>query len=399
MPSHDNQVIIIGAGPVGLVTALRLASFGIASTVLEAEPALAHDLRASTFHPPTLDMLDDYGISDELIARGLLCPSWQIRMHETGEFVAFDLSVLKNDTRHPYRLQCEQHKLCDILLARLANEPLVEVRFGTRLERIEQDDHGVLAHGVTAMGETQISGRMLVGADGSKSKVRQELGLSLMGKTYPETTILATTRFPFEAHLPTLAQVNYVWSGWGTYSLLRLPDLWRCSLYPEAGESIEDALTPQSIERKLQRIVPRDVAYEVEEIRAYKVHMRIVETYYRGRVALAGDAAHINSPSGGMGMNGGIHDAFALTEVIRNIWAGGDLGLLEGYTRSRRPIAADEILSQADENRGRMQERDEAKRRAMLAELQAIAADPDRLYQRMLRSSMIAGLRRAKELA
>jgi len=84
MPSHDNQVIIIGAGPVGLVTALRLASFGIASTVLEAEPALAHDLRASTFHPPTLDMLDDYGISDELIARGLLCPSWQIRMHETG---------------------------------------------------------------------------------------------------------------------------------------------------------------------------------------------------------------------------------------------------------------------------------------------------------------------------
>ena len=399
MTSHDNQVIIIGAGPVGLVTALRLAGFGIASMVIEAEPALAQDLRASTFHPPTLDMLDDYGVSDELIARGLLCPSWQIRMHETGEHVAFDLSVLKDDTRHPYRLQCEQHKLCDILLARLAGEPLVEVRFATRLERIEQDAAGVVAHLATAGGTERVSGRLMVGADGAKSQVRQELGLALAGKTYPETTILATTRFAFEDHLPDLARVNYVWSGWGTYSLLRLPELWRCSLYPEADESIEDALTPESVERKLQRIVPRDVPYEVDEIRAYRVHMRIVDSYHQGRVALAGDAAHINSPSGGMGMNGGIHDAFALTDIIRKIWQGGDLGLLEGYTRSRRPIAADEILAQADENRGRMQERDQSRRRAMLVELQAIAADRDKLHARMLRSSMIAGLRKAKELA
>jgi 3-(3-hydroxy-phenyl)propionate hydroxylase len=399
MAVHDNQVIIVGAGPVGLVTALRLAAFGIGVVVIEAEAGVSHDLRASTFHPPTLDMLDAYGVSDELIARGLICRSWQIRMHETGAHVAFDLSVLKNDTRHPYRLQCEQHVLCDILLARLAGAG-VEVRFGTRLTGIEQDETGVVAHVETAGGGAgRISGRLLVGADGAKSQVRQAMGLALVGKTYPETTILATTRFPFEAHLPDLAQVNYVWSDWGTYSLLRLPALWRCSLYPDAGESIEDALKPESVERKLQRIVPRGEPYEVEEIRAYKVHMRIVETYYRGRVALAGDAAHINSPSGGMGMNGGIHDAFALSDVIGKIWAGGSLALLEGYDRSRRPIAADEILGQADENRGRMQERDRAKRQAMLAELQAIAADPEKLHARMLRSSMIAGLRKAETLA
>jgi len=268
MSGYDNQVIIVGAGPVGLVTALRLAGFGIRSVVIEADAALMHDLRASTFHPPSLDMLDEYGISDELIAQGLLCHSWQIRMHETGEHVAFDLSVLKNDTNHPYRLQCEQYKLCEILLARLADEPLVEVRFGSRLERLMQDDDGVTAVCSTAAGELVLTGRMLVGADGARSAVREQLGLALEGKTYPETTVLATTRFPFEAHLPDLAQVNYVWSGWGTYSLLRLPDIWRCSLYPDVDESIEEALTPASIERKLQRIVPRDAPYEVEEIRA-----------------------------------------------------------------------------------------------------------------------------------
>jgi 3-(3-hydroxy-phenyl)propionate hydroxylase len=398
MAVHDNQVIIIGAGPVGLVTALRLADFGIPCVVLEAEAGLARDLRASTFHPPTLDMLDDYGLAAPLIARGLLCPSWQIRMHETGEHVAFDLSVLKDDTRHPYRLQCEQFKLCELLLERLAGEPLVEVRFGTRLERIEQDEAGVVAHCMSASGPERLTGRLLVGADGARSQVREALGLTLAGKTYPETTILATTRFAFEEHLPELAQVNYVWSQWGTYSLLRLPDIWRCSLYPEAGESIEEALTPQAVERKLQRIVPRDVPYAVEEIRAYRVHMRIVDSYHQGRVALAGDAAHINSPSGGMGMNGGIHDAFSLTRTISRIWRGADVSLLAGYTHSRRPIAADEILAQADENRGRMQERSPEKRRAMLAELQAIAADRQRLHARMLRSSMIEGLRKAREL-
>jgi 3-(3-hydroxy-phenyl)propionate hydroxylase len=398
MAIHDNQVIIVGAGPVGLVTALRLADFGIPALVLEAEPGLARDLRASTFHPPSLDMLDDYGLAAPLMARGLLCPSWQIRMHETGEHVAFDLSVLKDDTRHPFRLQCEQWKLCELLLERLAGEPLVEVRFGTRVEEVTQDEAGVVVQALGPTGMERISGRLLVGADGARSRVREAMDLTLDGKTYPETTVLATTRFPFEQHLPDLARVNYVWSGWGTYSLLRLPDIWRCSLYPEAGESIEEALTPASIERKLQRIVPRDVPYEVEEIRAYRVHMRIVDTYHQGRLVLAGDAAHINSPSGGMGMNGGIHDAFALTRFISEIWRGADVALLEGYTRSRRPIAANEILAQADENRGRMQERSPERRREMLADLQAIAADRTRLHARMLRSSMIEGLRKARAL-
>jgi 3-(3-hydroxy-phenyl)propionate hydroxylase len=189
--------------------------------------------------------------------------------------------------------------------------------------------------------------------------------------------------------------VNYVWKAGGTFSLLRLPGLWRCSLYPEHHESIEQAVEPSNVARKLQEIVPQVGGPRVEEIRPYRIHMRIADRYREGRVLLAGDAAHVNSPSGGMGMNGGIHDAFELVTTLIDVLNGAPVAHLDRYTRRRRPIAEQEILIQADRNRARMQERDPAKRRAMLTELQCIAADPKRAREHLLRTSMIAGLRRA----
>jgi 3-(3-hydroxy-phenyl)propionate hydroxylase len=135
----------------------------------------------------------------------------------------------------------------------------------------------------------------------------------------------------------------------------------------------------------------------VHEVRPYRVHRRIVSDYRVGRVVLAGDAAHVNSPSGGMGMNGGIHDAFNLTEKVREIWDGTGLEVLDRYTRQRRPVAADDILAQADRNRSRMQERDPERRRAMLAELRRTASDQVLAREYLLRSSMIEGLRRAAQ--
>ena len=396
MKKCDERVLIAGAGPVGLAAALRLDAFGIPCTVIEAEPALQRDLRASTFHPPTLDMLDDHGLAAPLIAMGRKCPTWQIRMHETHERAEFDLAVLGSDTRHPYRLQCEQFRLCELLAERLAVSAHVRFEWGTRLTGVAQTDRGVVVDALRGDVALQLSGRLLVGADGSRSRVREVLGLEFAGDTYPETTILATTTFPFQDHLPGLSNVNYVWTRSGTFSLLRLPALWRCSLYPDADEAIGDAILPASIERKLQRIVAQPRAYEVGEVRPYRVHRRIVSNYRVGRVALAGDAAHVNSPSGGMGMNGGIHDAFSLTEAIRAVWSGAGLEALDRYTRRRRPVAAEEILAQADRNRSRMQERDPDKRREMLAELQRTASDPVRAREYLLRSSMIEGLRRAE---
>lgn len=340
-------------------------------------------------------MLDEHGLAAPLIALGRKCPDWQIRIHETHERVVFDLGLLAADTRHPYRLQCEQFRLCELLAERLGRTPGVVLEWNTQVTGLQQDADGVQVQAVTGEAARQFSGRLLIGADGARSVVRGALGIEFAGKTYPETTILATTPFPFHDHLPGLSNVNYVWTREGTFSLLQLPSIWRCSLYPDADQSIDDAILPSCIERKLQCIVANPAPYEVHEVRPYRVHMRIASDYRVGRVVLAGDAAHVNSPSGGMGMNGGIHDAFNLSEKIRAVWNGAGLESLDLYTRQRRPVAAEEILVQADRNRARMQERDPAKRRELFVELQRTATDPVLARAYLLRSSMIEGLRQA----
>jgi 2-polyprenyl-6-methoxyphenol hydroxylase-like FAD-dependent oxidoreductase len=396
----EERVLIVGAGPVGLVAALRLAEAEIPVIVVEAAAAIQEDLRASTWHPPTLDMLDRHGLAGPLITQGLITPTWQVRLHNTAERAEFDLGVLKDDTRHPYRLQCEQHRLGRLIVERLKSDPHVDLQFSTRLADLTQHDEGVRAIVEDGTGVRALDAAWLIAADGARSAVRERLGIALEGETYPESTILATTHFAFHDHLAGLSNVNYVWADWGTFSLLRLPDLWRVSLYPEDGETIEQALAPEAIERKLQRIVPKVGRYDVLEVRPYRIHRRIVASYRQGRVVLAGDAAHLNSPSGGMGMNGGIHDAFNLTDKLIEVLRGraGD-DLIDLYARQRRPVALEEILKQADRNRARMQERDPQRRRQALAELQAIAADPARARAYLLKSSMIEGLRQATAIA
>lgn len=399
MRAIDNQVIIVGAGPVGLTAAMRLNAFGIPCTVLEKGRDIPDDLRASTFHPPTLDMLDAYGFADGLLAQGRICPSWQIRMHDTHEKAEFDLSLLKDVTRHPYRLQVEQFRLCILIRDALLSAPNVEMRFGAEVTGLAQDGNGVR---VTIGGEDSadvVTGRYLIAADGARSRIREQLGFTFEGVTYPETTVLATTRFPFEEHLPGLSNVNYIWAKDGTFSLLHLPNKWRCSLYPDKGQSYDDLMKPEVVNAKMQRIVPRDQPYDVIDVRDYRVHMRIAQTYRRGRVLLAGDAAHINSPSGGMGMNGGVHDAFALTEALQKVWNGEGDAHLDAYSSIRQAIAAEDILKQADKNRARMQERDPQRRREMFEALQKTANDPDLAREHLLRSSMIAGLEKAAKAA
>ena len=395
----NTDVVIAGGGPVGLCLALLLAEAGLDVTVLEAEAVPSRDLRASTFHPPTLDMLDGLGITPTLLAAGLPCPHWQVRLHPTGDRAVFDLAAIAADTRHPYRLQCEQWKLSDALRARL--EGRVATLSATGLTAFTQDEAGVTIEAHGPAGPSAIRARFLVGCDGARSTVRAGLGLAFEGETYPETTILATTLFPFQDHLPDLSNVTYCWrEDAGNFSLLRVPGRWRVSIYPREDAPIEDQMTAEALDASLQAIVPRPQPYDVLECRPYRVHMRMAASYVIGRVALAGDAAHVNSPAGGMGLNGGIHDAFELAAALAESLRGAPHApLLDRYDRRRRPIARDEIMAQADRNRSRMRERDPARRRALLTDLQAIAADPARLRAHLLRTSMIDGLRRAAAIS
>ena len=394
----QRPVLIAGGGPVGLCAALRLGHHGIPCVVLEGAASVPRDLRASTFHPPTLDMLEPYGITARLLAAGLKAPTWQVRWHTTGEFAAFDLGVLAAHTAHPYRLQCEQWKLAEYLLEHICAElPHVQVQMGWRLASFSQHADGVSVCAINADGDEQLlEGACLIGADGARSVVRSALGLEFDGHTFPETTVLATTPFPFHDHIADLSHINYCWAEGGTFSLLRLPQLWRVSLYPTEGESDTDATSATSVQAKMQKILPRSQPYEVLEVRPYRIHQRVVKSYVHGRVVLAGDAAHVNSPSGGMGMNGGIHDAFNLADKLHRIQAGEGAELLQLYERQRRPVALKHVLEQSGRNRARMQERDPARRRAALTGLQHTAADPKRAEAYLLETSMFTGLREAE---
>ena len=396
--------MIAGAGPVGLCAALALADAGVSVQVFEAGDAITEDLRASTFHPPTLDMLERYGVTAELLAQGLVCPHWQIRIHPSGERAVFDLAVLRDDTAHPYRLQCEQYKLSRILLTRLASYPHAKVEFGAQVTGLAQDADGVNTTVKTTGGEQTLRSKYVIGADGARSMARQTIGAAFEGETYPETTILATTKFAFEDALEGLSHVSYCWrEGAGNFSLLKVPGRWRVSIYPPEGMEAEDALADGQIEAALQAIVLKATPYDVMEKRAYRVHQRVASRYGAGRIWLAGDAAHLNSPAGGMGMNGGIHDALNLGEklvrILRNDIASATAGeLLSLYERQRKPVAQDQIIAQAGANRARMKERNPAKRLEALHALQAITEDPIRLRAHLRRTSMMDGLQQAAAL-
>ena len=146
---------------------------------------------------------------------------------------------------------------------------------------------------------------------------------------------------------------------------------------------------------RLQGLAPSATGYDIREARAYRIHKRIVPNYRIGRVMLAGDAAHLNAPTGGMGMNGGIHDAMNLTYKLARVLRGESPDLLDLYTRQRRPVALEEIIQQADANRKRMEDRSPDRRRAILAEMKSITADRTRHVAWLMKSSMIAGLDRA----
>ena len=152
-------------------------------------------------------------------------------------------------------MQCEQSKLVDFLLARLASHyPQVRVCFGHRVTALEQHADSVMMVCGASAGGQRFTARHAVGCDGARSAVRKQLGLGFEGETFPENVILAATDFPFHDHVPNLSHINYCWKDDGTFSLLRLPNLWRVSLYPDQGESAEAALAElQAIARDPER--------------------------------------------------------------------------------------------------------------------------------------------------
>jgi 3-(3-hydroxy-phenyl)propionate hydroxylase len=398
MPAND-RVLISGAGPVGCSAALYLAQRGIPVTLIEAAGELPEDLRASTFHPPTLDMLDELGVIDQLLEEGIVCPIWQYRDTREGVVANWDLGVLKGDTDHPYRIQCEQYKLTRIIVAELEKMDNVDVRFMVRATGTSQDDKGVTLSVDTPEGPEELKGRYLIAADGASSVIRVTQGIDFPGLTFPELWLCTSTEFKFEEHFEDLAPIAYIADPDFWFVFVRVPGLWRLLLPSRVGETSESLVTDETVQERMHQVCPKTGDYDTYHRTAYSVHQRVAETYRRGRVFLAGDSAHINNPLGGMGMNGGIHDAINLSEKLVRVWNGeADDRELDRYDAQRRPIAVDYVQKTTIRNKQMLEETDAEIRQAKHDELRAMAADPIKARDYLLQSSMITTLRDAETI-
>ena len=393
------HVLIAGAGPVGMMSALALGRAGIRVTLLESAAGLNRDLRASTFHPPTLDMLAKYGLTSSLIEQGLVARFTQQRDRTQGVIAEFDLSQLAGLTDHPFRLQCEQWKLTDLILAQLTQLPHVSVEFDSRVESVSQTANSVSVHIRQGDQLQTLHGDYLIGADGAWSAVRTQLGIAFEGYTYPERFLVVSTPFEYADHMPQLSYVNYCSDPHEWCVLLRVPTLWRVLFPTKEDETDEQVLTDESVQTRLQRLLPQSEDYTVVHRTLYKVHQRVAQHFRQGRVFLAGDAAHINNPLGGMGMNGGIHDAMNLCEKLTAVLLqGAHTEVLDLYEKQRRTIAIEYINASTARNKKEIEERDPVLRQKNYDELRALAADPASSLAYLRKTSMIDALERAKAL-
>jgi len=394
----EQRVIIVGAGPTGLTAALFLVHAGIPVVVLESRKELYEDPRAATFHPPTLEMYAESGVTQRLHDLGILCPKWQFRGRDEGLIAEFDLGVLSSVTPYPYRLQCEQHKLVAILTEALLGRPGFELHFDATVEDVKQTADGVF---VTTTNGASYEGGFVIGADGGRSVVRKSQGIEFEGFTYEERFLVVTTTFDFETK--GFAYSCYVSDPREWCALFKVPGagppgIWRVVFPTPSHAEADDLLDYGNAQQRLQDFIPSATPYDIIHTNLYTVHQRVAESYRKDRALLAGDAAHVNNPLGGMGMNFGIHDAVSLAGKLARVLNGESDELLNVYDRQRRHVANAFLQAMTIQNKRVLEEKDPAVRLQRLSEMREISSDPDKSRAFLMQTAMFNGLRAAAEV-
>jgi 3-(3-hydroxy-phenyl)propionate hydroxylase len=334
---------------------------------------------------------------------GMQAPLFHFRDRATGELIAvFDISLLKGEVPYPYVVQWEQYKLVHAALPHIKASGLGEVRFSTKLAGLSQTADYVEAAVTNADGESEeLRATYLIGADGGSSTVRRLAQIAFEGFTWPERFIKIGTSFDFGETGRGYCTRNYFsdpdeWinlfkvKGWGP------PGIWRGVFPVSATETDEHALSMEGIQRRLQGIYQKSGDYEIPYHALYAVHQRVAETFNKGRILLAGDCAHVNNPIGGMGMNGGIHDAVNLADKLADVWFGRtEDGVLDRYTRQRRKAQVDYVQAQTIQNKKHLEEKDQTVRRQHLDKLRRTSEDTALHKKFLYRASLFDSLNSA----
>ncbi len=399
------RVCIVGAGPVGVVAAIACARKGLQVALFEAEREIDHSPRAATTHPSTLEMLAELGLLEEFQSLGLVARYFQFWDGTTKTLVAeFDHQVLRDETPYPYVVQTEQHKLSEIGLRRLSAMSNAEVRLGTSVADVVQDADSVRVTVAGSGGGERHAFDYVIGCDGGRSTVRKCLDIDFEGYTWPERFLVLTTQFDFQTALGCCPR-SYIsdpeeWTNLFKVMGDDLKGRWRAVSPAWENETDEEAFSEGSVRRRLRKLCDEHPMELVAHRNIYRVHQRVARSFRKGRVFLAGDAAHVNNPVGGLGLNCGIHDAMELAETLDRV-ASGQAGeeLLERYERRRRSINIEFVQQQTVANKKRLEERDPRLRQAHFDELRRTVAAPARHKRFLMRTSLIESVRKAREIA
>ena len=380
--AQTDPVVIAGAGPVGLTAALLLARARVPVTVIEKRARLSAASKASTFHPPTLALLHSLGVLEALQGRGQVVDRLQYRTANAGVFAEFPLSDLRDETPFPYRLHLEQAELTAVLLDRLRDHSHARVLFATEFIDVDPGPSAVRVVVRLEDGEQTMSCAYLIGADGSRSDVRASLHIAFEGEDYADKVLRVMTPDALEALLPGIAPVTYLFNEGKSASFLRMADCWRIILRVPGSVDDTQALDPDWILARLREVMPDCKRLPTQKMKdVYGVARRVAARYREGRVVLIGDSAHITNTRGGMNMNCGLHDAFALATVIAQALHDGDHDGVARAADERRRVATEMLIPRTDRNVSGGE--------AWLEQVERMAADPAKRVAHLRATAML----------
>ncbi len=388
--NRDLPVLIAGAGPVGLSVAASLVTQGFRVEVFEKGADLADEARASTFHASSLEYFAEWGVADDVVAHGKQVRILQFWERETRERVAdFDYALIAKDTPYPFRLQCPQNKVTRLIKPRIEATGLCQIHFSHEvLTHRDLGDH-VEVDVQTPEGKKTVKGSYVIGADGGASKVREALNMILEGETYEDRFLLVGADIDYNAIFPDIGLVAYIYDPEEWVIIMHLPEVVRTVFRLKPDEDAEAALKEDAVRARMAAFIGKPVDFKISMASYYRVHQRVAPTFRVGRAVLAGDAAHINNPAGGMGMNSGIHDAHLLGKLLGEVLRGGSDDLLDEYSDSRRRAAVEMVQASTARNYRDLSLKDPAQRMKRNRDMAAAAADPIQARAYLLRASML----------
>ncbi|MGB0748327.1 MAG: FAD-dependent monooxygenase [Magnetospiraceae bacterium] len=346
-PRHP--VVIIGAGPIGMLLALELAQQKVASVIIESEAQISHGSRAIVLTRRTLEILQQAGVDAPFVEKGL---PWQFgrSFYQGTEVYKMVMPYDENDRFMP-GLNIQQQYIEEFLVAAIAASPYAEIRWQTRFVSLDQDPDGVTLTLDTPQGEYALQADWCVASDGGRSAVRKQLGLRMTGDAYPGNFVIADILAPID--LPTERQCHFdpQWNPGNNVLVHRQPDgLWRLDFRLPDGESPEQALAEESLTERINLIlemIGQPVNWTLDWATVYSANALTLPDYRQGRVLFCGDAAHVLPIFGVRGANTGAQDAQNLAWKLALV-AQGAAGprLLDSYSHERVKAAL-EICGEA----------------------------------------------------